>query len=186
MKIQMYKAQWGFTMTEVMLAVAIMGIMSAAVAPSFQQLMKDRKLALVSSAMAGKLSLARSESIKRRSRIGINAIDGSESDDEWGSGFTVWVDLDGDNTLDAGTAEEIALFDPSDQDVVIDVEDKVGDDHANITLNSRGALTAAVSAPLSILVCNKDIGSKTVTGRVVSLSFSGQVRIEFAETNACS
>ena len=62
-------AQSGFTTLELMIVVAITAILAAITAPSFVTLINDTKLSSITSQLVSDLNRARSEAIKRNTRV---------------------------------------------------------------------------------------------------------------------
>lgn len=57
--------QPGFTLTELLLVVAVIGILASLAAPSFSQLIKSQRMKSMATDINASLTLARSEAIKR-------------------------------------------------------------------------------------------------------------------------
>lgn len=75
----------GFTMTELLLVVAVLGILAAIAVPSFRSLTQSQQVKNASFEMFSLLSLARSEAIKRNSNVTITPTFNAASE----VGFTV-------------------------------------------------------------------------------------------------
>ncbi len=90
--------QTGFTLLELMIALAIGAILAAFAIPSFQQMMKNNCLTTSTNNLITSLQRGRSEAIKRKSIVTLTAKSGTA----WGSGWTVTIneDRNGNGTLD--------------------------------------------------------------------------------------
>mgnify|MGYP003858223695 FL=1 len=88
----------GFTLIELMIAVAIVGIILVVAVPSFTAMNQDSAFTTSANAFIGALKLARTEAVKRGSTISVEA--GSAT--TWGDGFSVFADTNGDGDQDTG------------------------------------------------------------------------------------
>lgn len=98
------KTKYGFTIIEIMLTVAIAGILAAIALPGYNTMVKNNCMTNSANTFVTNMQLSRSEAVKRRQSIRMTSINGAGSN-EWGAGWTIWQDADGDTVLDAG--EEI-------------------------------------------------------------------------------
>lgn len=94
----------GFTLVELMTAVAVMAILSAIAYPSFESTLRSNRMATTSNELIAGLSLARSEAIKNTRGGGICAsTDGTDCDGAaWTDGWMVWGDLNRNGSYDDG------------------------------------------------------------------------------------
>lgn len=102
----------GFTLPEALVTVAILGVLAALAAPSFQPLIEKWRVQQTLERMQSTLYYARSEAIKRGGRIGIQKIPKTtpgctlaETTQEWGCGWFVFVDSNDSGKWNSG--EEI-------------------------------------------------------------------------------
>ncbi|MDR6231906.1 type IV fimbrial biogenesis protein FimT [Pseudomonas sp. SORGH_AS199] len=85
------RTQYGFTLIETMVAIAILAIVISIAAPSFTRILQSNRAAVLSNELLGTLQLARSEALKRRTNVvlcrstaGSNVcVDGAD----WSSGW---------------------------------------------------------------------------------------------------
>jgi prepilin-type N-terminal cleavage/methylation domain-containing protein len=87
--------QTGFSMVELMVTLAISGILLAMGIPAFQSIMQTNRVALQTNDIASSLNYARAEAVNRRATVNITSKSGG-----WANGWNVWVDLDGDTSMD--------------------------------------------------------------------------------------
>lgn len=89
----------GFTIIELMLTVAIAGILVAVALPSFRNMANNNCLTTSVNSITANLQRARSEAIKRRTNVTIAATGG-----DWSNGWSVTLneDRDGDGVIDLG------------------------------------------------------------------------------------
>ncbi|WP_051516704.1 GspH/FimT family pseudopilin [Herbaspirillum sp. RV1423] len=90
----------GFTLPELLIVFAIVGVLLAAGMPSFRAYTQSQRLTTTANEFLGALHLARSEAIQRGSRVDLAPRDGND----WESGWLVFVNKPGDGNLqfDAG------------------------------------------------------------------------------------
>lgn len=87
----------GFTLIELMITLAVSGIVMSIGIPSFDQTIKNSRLTTNINELVTSLNLARSEAVKRNQPVTIKKL-GSE----WEAGWTVFTDFDGDGIKEAG------------------------------------------------------------------------------------
>jgi len=74
----------GFSLIELMIALAILAILALVVVPGFQTFIAKNRVVTTTNLLQGSLQLARSEAIKNGENIEFNAIDGS-----WDNGWLI-------------------------------------------------------------------------------------------------
>lgn len=112
----------GYTLIELMLALAIFSIIVGMAAPALGDLRADTRLSSRVNALAGYLNYARSEAIKSNQYVNVcKSPDGSncDFDAEWEDGWLVFVDTDQDRKHD--NSEKILRVHPAlESDIHID------------------------------------------------------------------
>lgn len=92
------KQSFGFNLLELMMALAIGGILAAFAVPSYQQMTKNNCLTTSTNNLITSFQQARSEAIKRRSRVTLTANNGTNWEDGWN--VTINEDRNGNGVLD--------------------------------------------------------------------------------------
>jgi type IV fimbrial biogenesis protein FimT len=94
----------GFTLIELMVALAIAGILAAMAGPSFVSLVKNSRLTTATNDLTADLASARSEAGKRGVRIALcpSANGSSCGGTDWNVGRIMFVDLGNTGSVDAG------------------------------------------------------------------------------------
>lgn len=87
----------GFTLTELMITLAIAGTLVGIAIPSFTSMVTGNRLTTYANELMTALNLARSEAIKRGEQVTITRKGGSST--EWESGWDVFVDVDRSNSF---------------------------------------------------------------------------------------
>ncbi|MDC0435319.1 GspH/FimT family pseudopilin [bacterium] len=91
----------GFSLIEVLVAIAILGILAAIAVPSFQDFVSDSRQTGVYKDVSSAFRYARSEAIKRSNGVTVcaRASDTSCSDDDWNDGLLVFSDSVSDGAI---------------------------------------------------------------------------------------
>lgn len=129
----------GFTLIELIVVVALLGILTAAAAPSFQGMVRDNRAAARTNEFVTAVNLARSAAVKRGQTAMICQSDdadvGSPSCDgnggSWHDGWLVFVDENGDNT--PSSDEVVRVWEGFDAIVTLD-----GNGAAELTYEASG------------------------------------------------
>lgn len=83
----------GFNLVELMVVIAIAGVLLGIAVPSFNNAMRDSQQIVVTNDLMGTLRLARSEAIKRSTRTSVCArADNDTCGTDWSNGYITFVD----------------------------------------------------------------------------------------------
>jgi type IV fimbrial biogenesis protein FimT len=102
------RAQRGFTLIELMVALAVMAIVIGMAVPGFQSMINGNRLAGASNELIASVQTARMEAIRRGARVAIcasadaNAGAGATCATSGIDGWIVFVDVDHSDAFDAG------------------------------------------------------------------------------------
>jgi len=94
--------QQGFTIIELMLTIALLGVVVALALPSFSGTIARNQVSSSANTLVGAFNLARVEATKLGAVVGIGSL-GATTD--WASGSRIWVDSDDDGVFDNGEQE---------------------------------------------------------------------------------
>jgi type IV fimbrial biogenesis protein FimT len=113
--MQMINKQNGFTLYELLIAMAIFGILAGVGIPGYINYVRNAELSNASSTILGDIFLARSEAIKTKTPVAlcrtadVNAASPTcdNSDSIWTGGWLVFIDNDNDGVYDQADGETL-------------------------------------------------------------------------------
>lgn len=129
-------AHRGFTLTELLIALSVAGILVGMAAPSFRELIVGSQQDSRLYALLGDLQYARSESIKRASRVALCARAAGTPDEcgtEWSNGWLVFVD----------TGDTPGVFEPANDGELLRTADNLP---TTLALDARARIASGVEA----------------------------------------
>lgn len=154
-----FKAR-GFNLIELMITVAIAGILAAAAAPSFRQFIASQRVKTASFDLVAALTQTRSEAIKRNvstpATISMTAASGG-----WANGWTIVY------TDSSGTASVLGAKSAYTKLTIADL-------NGATAVNFRGDGRLTTGSTVVKFTVNSSLSISGVTPRCVSLSLSGQ------------
>lgn len=165
----------GFTIVELMLVVAILAVLAALAAPSFTPVVERWRVRQTVEGLLSTLHYARSEAIRRAGGVFIEKLPQNTNgcalaggDDDWGCGWVVFVDANGNRHWDAG--EEIQRFDTS--------------AHTSVT-RSKPGMTIGVDrwgkmdgiSAMGFVIAPHPAGITSSAAKGICLSSGGRIRI---------
>lgn len=153
------RSQRGFSLIELLITVAILGILAGLAAPSFVSLIRSNRLTAAANDMLGAIALARSEALRRGLRVVLcKSTDNATCNNSasWGDGWIVFLDGDNDS---ARTVASEPLF-------------RVGHSNDGVTSSVAGATV------VNYISFTPRGAARTTTGAVqsgvITLCISGQ------------
>lgn len=157
----------GFTLIELMITLAIAAVLLGFALPAFNDFAAQRTLTARVNNLVLAVNYARSEAARTGSVVSVQAMDASDSSNEWGPGFCVVI---GNPGTCAGTV--LRQFDPV-NDVTFDGIDDF-DGVAALSFNSRGMMTNGVAGSLQL--CST--ATTVDPGREVDINLVGRTATE--------
>lgn len=164
----------GFTLTELMITLAVAGILVTIAAPSFRGFLLANRLTTATNDLVADFQLARSEAVKRASSTIIcKSTNGTSctSGGSWSGGWIVFVDTDesGTWTQTAGM-EDVRVRTRGALSSGLSVDGTGGPDV--VVFTRQGALSPATS-PGSYVICSAALGK----ARTIEVSATGRTRV---------
>jgi len=177
------RRQRGFTLLELMMAIAVIGILAAVAVPSFITFRLNSRMTSAANDLLTDLNAARSEAIKRQRPVafcGSTNPDDDEPDcDAAVTGWVVWVDTNNDRVIDPGEA----LIR---QHGALPTALTVQNNFTSISYGANGFSQDPAAATMGILLCD-DRGNESTNGqfrkRIVTLSATGRPTVVKAEAD---
>ncbi|WP_428624072.1 GspH/FimT family pseudopilin [Sedimenticola sp.] len=161
------KTRWqsGVTLIELMIGVALMAVVLGLAVPGFQELIANNRLVTQTNNLVTAIHFARAEAAKRGLTVSIRVTDNADAANEWGKGWTIFIDANGDGLVTAG--EEIRASDSIPGTITMDST-------GNISLYNFFANGFAGGID-TVNVCDGRAGE---SGRQISISATGRVRTD--------
>ncbi|MEH6457278.1 MAG: GspH/FimT family pseudopilin [Cocleimonas sp.] len=134
-----HKNNSGFTLIEIMVTVAIVGIFASVALPSFSRLIESNRINTATNELVANLLLTRSEALKRRNAVTLcpSSNQTSCNTTDYSAGWVVFLDCDADGVIDISGTD--ADGDPLVTGCVSDASDdiiKVGDGFDSIAMTN--------------------------------------------------
>ena len=153
------RTQQGFTLYELLITVLIVGVVLSIGVPNMLAFNQNSRMTSTANDIHSAFHLARSESSRAKTNITVCASSSSldanpDCGGTWNQGFIVFVDEDGDLSVDAGTDSVLRAFPALDNSITLAVEN----DATYFSFASTGLGRANVggnTAVSRIVMCDK-------------------------------
>lgn len=155
------KKSFGFTLVELMITLALVGVIAAFAVPSFGTMIANSRLATASNDVVGVLNYARSEAVKTGRSVIVNPTDGAN----WANGVSVWIDRNANGSMQ--DSEELRRTSGAPGAVTVTSSSNF--------LFTGGGLLPNGSAAVTIQVCDDRSGE---SGSSITVTLGGRIRSE--------
>ncbi len=173
------KTQKGFTLLELIVTLAIAGILLGFGVPGMRTLMLNNLLTTQANDLIADLNYARLEAIKLNRNVTITATDASDNTDDFGSGWTIWTDTDSNTIMDAN--ERLRLASSLSGSSTLDAKECASNSISTFVYQPNGSviINTANCPRVTIDLCDDRTAE---TGRQISIALSGRIN---TVTRAC-
>lgn len=175
------QASLGFTLVELVVALAIVGILAAMAAPSMTKLMAGMAVDSQVQELATSLRLARSEALKRGMEVSVCSSSSGAAcltTPDWTKGWIVFYDYNGDGTLNTTGGDDAVIHAQSGS---VHGVGSVSGAPSNLIFMRNGILLANAAATFDF----KAVGSQASSEQVVCVNKQGRVQVKKG-TGSCS
>ncbi len=171
------KSTKGFTLIELMVTVALIGVLMSIAAPSFTGIQRNSVLTSTANNILAALNVARAEALKRNATVGFAPTSGNNLN----AGYVVFVDKNYNNKYDTG--DEVLFNYPSISTLYPYITITSNATNSVINYSSTGYLVGAGSTMMiqetDITVATNDVTPVQIKfeTRKVKIAITGRVRV---------
>lgn len=176
-------AQTGFTVVELMISIVVAAVLLALASPSFVEFTKNRRITAQANEFVSTLSLARSEALKRVSRVTVCASsNGTSCTGGWNQGYLVFNDDNNNGSVDGGESILKVVSALAGANTLNGITGTVAS-YVSYVSSGHSKLTSGAFQSGSIALCD-DRGVSH--GRAITVNVTGRVRVESTEPTSCA
>ena len=182
-----YKKSLGFTLVELMVTVAIVGVLISIAVPSFREIMAQNEVNSATNTLASDINFARSEALKRGVTVMLcpstDPYTSCSDTGEWQGGWIIFLDRNS-NQIRSNVA--------ADGEDLIRVQQNLS---ANLQINTTNLVEvktisfdrtgATANIGLDITATNLNTDGQNATSRAICISITGRSRTTAAGTFTC-
>ena len=88
------KTQKAFTLIEIIVALAVAAILAIVALPNMRYMLLSNQITSKTNQFIAAINYIRTETLTRNNTIQISPLDDSDDNNEWGTGWQIWVDMD--------------------------------------------------------------------------------------------
>ena len=176
-----HKNNSGFTLIEIMVTIAIVGIFASIALPSFSRLIESNRINTATNELVSNLLFARSEALKRSNTVTLCpsitqnlATASCVADTNFATGWIIFLNCDGDGVRDLGVIPDCGENNQEEIIKVSDAFDSIYMTNQNVDRISFGFSGRLAGNPSTFHI-GKDVDNKK---KNVVLSRVGRVRAE--------
>lgn len=158
----------GFTLVELLVALAVLGIVVGWAIPSMYNLISQNRLTATSNQLVGLIHHARSEALKTAGRVWVSPMTDGGGTSSWSLGAVIWVDSNGDGVRAAGESVREILIDISDISVAGSATSL-----AIAPFGFDGAGYAIADQAYTLTLCSDAVPAR---GQRIEINGGGQIR----------
>ena len=177
--------QKGFTVIELMIALAVAAVLLLLAIPSFRTLTMDKRITTQTNDFISTLVLARAEALKRVSRVTVcKSVNGTAcaGSGGWEQGWIVFADADDDAIVDNGEAI-LQVRSTMDGDNTLLGSTNVAN-YISFVASGSPKLTSGAFQSGTLVVCDERGAGEDA--RAINISVTGRSRVEFTAPATCS
>jgi type IV fimbrial biogenesis protein FimT len=176
----------GFTLIELLIFVLVAAILLGLAVPSFVTLTKNKRVTTNTNEFISTLALARSEALKRVSRVTVcKSSNGTSCSGTggWEQGWVVFNDPDNDATVDSGTETVLKYVSALSTGTTLRGTTNVAS-YISYVSSGQTKLTNGTFQSGSIILCD-DRGAGE-HARNINLAVTGRTRVETTDPTDCT